>query len=106
MAEQVWTSGRLTAVYQPVGRDGLGRERFRRAAFDLLEWAPVDGDPVNVYVNTVGSELPNSASADLKEAFANGHEFGFYRLDSIVVDPHQGNGEDDTWVALHSFGYI
>ena len=106
MAEQVWTSGRLTAVYQPVGIDAFGRERFRRASFDLLEWAPVAGAPVAVYVNTLGFSNTDSASIDLNEAYMNGHEFGFYRLDSIVVEPHDGNGDDDTWVALHSFGYI
>lgn len=109
MAEDVWTTGILTPVYQVAGRNPDNSVRFRRAPFDLLTWQSTSGGAPDTYVNTLGFETTNSAALALlddHDAITVSQEFGWYRLNPVVVEPHQGNGRDDTWVALHSFGYL
>lgn len=107
MAEQVWTTGRLTAVYQPAGTHAGGSARWRRAPFDLLTWASTSGGAPETYVSThVGFDDGFPAVIDDSDAVGTGHEFGFYDFEAVIVEPHQGNGLDDSWKSLHSLGYL
>lgn len=109
MAEQVWTTGKLTPIYTPVGTNSDGSVRYRRAPFDLLQWASTPGGDAEVYVNTLGFQSTGAEDIGLlddTDAITVSHEFGWYMLGRIVLEPHDGNGLDDTWASLNSFGYI
>ena len=108
MADQ-WQTGQLTQVFNPVGADANGNVRFRRAPFDLLLWGPAGSDP-EFFVNTRGFESITSATIQLLEndgdALQVGHEFGYYTKDSVVIEPHCGDGDGDDWHSVTIFGYI
>lgn len=106
MAESIWEKGRLTAVYQQVGRRESDRaRRFRRANFDVLEWASVEGQPEALYILPNSGDRATAADYNLKEQAENaGREFGYYTLDPMVVEVHEADGRSDSWKALHAFG--
>ena len=110
MAESIWTAGKLTAVYQPAGRFSDGTTRFRRAPIDLMIWASDSSSSGDMYINTLGFERLSSASIGLidddAEAPQAGHEFGYYSMQPLIVDVHDGNGQNDGWPAVHMLGYI
>jgi hypothetical protein len=108
MADQ-WQTGKLTPVFQPVGRRTSGETVYRRAAFDLLQWAPVAGNDEELFVSTHGFEALNSDAVNLLsdgDAISAGGEFGFYTLDQFVSEPHEGDGVGDDIQSLHGFGYL
>ena len=107
MAEAIWTTGKLIPVYQPVGRRANGERRYRRAPFDLLMWASVAGGDESLWINTLGFGGTDSSQVDLvNEAHEVGHEFGFYHPGGVIVEPHEGSFNDDTWQSVQAFGYI
>lgn len=106
MAEAIWTTGKLIPVYQPVGIRANGERRYRRAPYDLLSWASTAGADEALYINTVGNPIASEPADVVNEAHEYGHEFGYYGLGGVVVEPHVGNGSDDTWQAVQSFGFV
>lgn len=93
--------GKLKAVYHPVGTYG-----YKRAMFDFLTWSPDGVAAPDNYVVPLG--LNRIAASDMNETNDRfeeyGREFGFYSLDHIVLEVHDGNGLQDTIVSLHTFG--
>jgi hypothetical protein len=107
MAEAIWTTGKLIPVYQPVGRRANGEQRYRRAPFDLLMWADQAGGDEVLWINTLGFGSIDSSQVDLvTNAHEVGHEFGFYYPGAVIVEPHEGSLDNDTWQSVQSFGYI
>ena len=106
MAEAIWTTGKLIPVYQPVGTRANGERRYRRAGFDLLLWSPTaDGDE-SLWINTLGDRTDSSHVDLVTEAHEVGHEFGFYTPGAVIVEPHEGSLDNDTWQSVQSFGFI
>ncbi len=104
MAESIWEAGKLRAVYNPIGRRENGERRFRRANFDVLEWKP-NGSRAT-YIVPLGITRIAASETNLREAEGFGHEFGYYDLDPIIIEPHEGDGKSDSWMSLHAFGYL
>lgn len=100
----VFETGKLTDVWVQCGLDAFGQKRFQRANFDVLNWSSDGGYPA-MYVVPLGIERTNSADQALNDLFRAGREFGYYGVESFVVDPSQGDGSD-TIFGLHSFGYV
>jgi hypothetical protein len=88
-----------------VGIDSFGNPRYRRAQFDILFWDSDSAGTEEQYINVpaqvqIDSTEINEAGRD----FELGNFFGFYGGKRNLVDP-SGNGDDETWLGLHSFGY-
>lgn len=98
-------TGRLTAVYSPAGNDAAGQTRYQRANFDVLEWAPNASDRRTTYVVPLGTNRISSDDLGISPAAEVGREFGYYTLNSLVIEPHTGDGSD-SWIGLHSFGPV
>jgi hypothetical protein len=105
MAETVWETGKLRAVWHPIGKRANGEQRFRRANFDVLQWASTGG-AWDTYIVPLGTARITNADVTLLEAERIGTEFGYYDIEPIVIDVHESDGRSDSWKALHSFGYI
>jgi hypothetical protein len=106
MAEAIWEKGTLRAVLQPVGRRENGEMRYRRALFDVLEWASVEGQPRETYILPRGIVAVTGTDVNaLNEADEIGREFGYYDAQPLIIEPHEGDGKSDSWRALHAFGY-
>lgn len=105
MAESIWEAGKLTAIYHPVGRRIDGGSRYRRARFDLLQWASTSGSREELYVVPVSITNADAGDINLKDTGQDA-EFGYYGLERVVVEPHEADGHADTWTALHTFGYL
>ena len=110
MANAQIDTGRLTEIFHPIGIFDNGERRYKRANYDLLEWASVAGRKMETFVVPLGFE--RITDADLNdfdhlsdEAIDVGQEFGFYTGDRIIVEPHQSDGSD-SWIGLQFFGYI
>ena len=108
-------TGRLTAVFHPVGTFEGGARKLKRANFDLLQWASTEGGISRTYVVTRGFERITSAELQAgfipgnvaAEAIDVGSEFGFYGDGYEVVEyGGQGAGVTDSWKGLHAFGPI
>ena len=101
----VWNSGRLHAVYNPVR---VGNEiLYRQANFSVLEWAPTASSRWGTYVipNSIVDVDDNQLNDLVAHETEVGTMFGYFSLDPIVVEPHQADGSD-SWVGLHTFGYV
>lgn len=96
-------TGKLKAIYSPVGSFSDGSKRLRRANFDVLQWAAVAGGLVETYIMPRGNAITSEAVNDQDEQF--GMEFGFYNGENLVVEPHMGDGSDNLF-GLHMFGYV
>lgn len=107
MAESIWEAGRLREVFEPVGRRANGELRYRRAKFDVLEWAKTATSDAELYVVPSGFNRiePGQFNVPLDDKNA-GSEFGFYSIGAHVIEPHEADGKSDTWKALHGFGAI
>jgi hypothetical protein len=105
MADTIFQAGKLTAVYAPVGRRANGELRYRRARFDLLEWAPtgVDAATFILPLALTGIAADQLNLDEPPERY--GLEFGYYTVESIVLEQYQGDGSD-SWKGLHTFGPI
>lgn len=107
----VWESGRLTAVYHPVGTRSDGELRLKRANYDVLEWQGPGATRTSTYVVPLGfervtdSDLEDYIHSDARDAIEVGQEFGFYQKGVAIVEPHQADGSD-SWVGLQFFGHI
>lgn len=98
-------TGRLTAVYTPAGNDAAGQTRYQRANFDVLEWSPKAGDRRTTYVVPLGMTRIDTGDIAGSPAVEVGREFGYYTLNSLVIEPHTADGSD-SWAGLHSFGPV
>ena len=107
MAESIWEKGRLREVFEPAGKRSDGERRYRRANFDLVEWASTPtGDP-ELYVAPLGFNRINDGQFNVPATdFNAGAEFGFYSLWREIMEPHEADGKSDTWKALHYFGAV
>jgi len=101
-------TGKLHAVYNPVGKTAAGEPRYRRANFDVLEWSSVAGAKRQTYILPLGNERITDVDINLEipetDAHIIGREFGFYDLDFFIVEP--GGDSSDSWKGLHSFGHL
>lgn len=106
MPQTVWEAGRLTDVWMPVGVSDEGNVRFRRANFDILQWASVLNGAPDTYVVPLGTDRFPTSEVALKGTWQVGQEFGYYVKDSLYTETHQGDGQSDSVTALHNFGYV
>ena len=107
MAETIWEKGRLRSVFEPVGKRANGEVRYRRANFDVLEWASTATGDAELYVIPLGFGRiePGQFNVPVHD-FNSGSEFGYYTLWRDIVEPHESDGKSDTWKALHGFGAL
>lgn len=107
MAETVWTTGRLTPVYHPVGKRADGELMLKRANFDLMQWAAVPGGKVSTYITTlVGGGVASADVEDENQGEQLGRIFGYYNLNAVIIEPYEMGGMTDNWMGVHSFGYM
>lgn len=110
MAETIWRSGILRAVWHPAGRFPEDtRPRFIRANFDVLTWVPNAGAAPETWIVTRGGDGFTYAAVNegtLVDDLEISREFGFYAAEPIIIDVHQGDGDGDDWHSLHCFGYV
>ena len=111
MAALQFESGKLSAVYHPMGTVN-GEPRYKRANYDVLDWGVSSTAVVNRYVMPLGIDrvaaldLNDNDRLDASDAIDVGQEFGFYGKQFFIVEPHEADGNSDTLFALHSFGYL
>lgn len=107
MAESVWAGGKLTAVYNPVGKTEGGEVRFRRAWFDVLLWAQTAGGRAETYVLPLGIVQASASELGILDAdWEFGREFGYYGPGAHITEPNHGGGGSDSLFDLHNFGYF
>ena len=112
MASLQFESGRLTPVYHPMGTRSDGEPRYKRANYDILDWAISATGIFDRYVVPLGIErvtgldLNDSDRPDGSDAIDVGQEFGFYGKTYFIVEPHEGNGSKDELFSIHAFGYL
>lgn len=100
-----FTTGRLTAIYTPAGKDAAGQDRYARASFDLLEWADTSSSRRATYVVPIGTTRVDPGDVIDSPAAEVGREFGYYTLNPLVIEPHTADGSD-SFIGLHSFGPV
>ena len=98
-------SGRLKAVYTPLGKDANGNLRYYRENYDQLEWVSAIGGRTATYAVPLGFERATvDPDYQLLEQEV-GREFGYYTLENIVADRHEHDGSD-SFVGLQFFGPV
>jgi hypothetical protein len=111
MAEPVYESGKLRAVWYKTGERDDGTPKLKRANFDVLQWAPVSGGVASKFVVPLGisrvdgKDLNDLVSIDAADVTEVGQEFGYYDGKNFVIEQHQHDGSDSIW-GVHGFGYL
>ena len=94
----LFESGKLEQVFFTVGKFDDGSPKLQRAPMDVLQWAPVQGGPVNEYIIPLGTERVSSKDiadplgGDDRAAVDVGQEFGFYTGKAHIIDMVSGHG--------------
>ena len=113
MASLLFENGTIREVWHPMGELN-GQPRFKKANWEVLDWASTSAGSVERYIVPVGfvrftdADLndivsPRTAASD---AIDVGQEFGFYSFDRFIIEENESDGKKDSFIALHSFGYL